>query len=77
MFINRWSILLVNTGDLLPWQHCNNTWNTESCISITQIPENCDNCINFENRTSAAEEFYESVKLSGAKFLMNLFLKRS
>lgn len=51
----------IQTGDLLPWQHCNNEWNTPNCISILQLTD-CvtDDCKHkYENRTSAAEEFYE------------------
>lgn len=48
------------SGDLLPWQHCDNSWNTPNCISILTIAADCDDCKHkYENRTSAAEEFYE------------------
>uniref|UniRef100_T1K392 Transporter n=1 Tax=Tetranychus urticae TaxID=32264 RepID=T1K392_TETUR len=51
----------VIIGDLLPWQHCDNEWNTENCFAVNKII-NCENCTNLipsNTLSTAAQEFFE------------------
>jgi len=57
----------------MPWQHCNNDFNTPSCISMEDIKRECKlgvgkaaanystrvDCSKLSNRTSPTEEFFK------------------
>ncbi|CAG2102584.1 unnamed protein product [Medioppia subpectinata] len=65
-------IKTLTSGDLMPWQHCGNDYNTPNCFSVSQMqaiqcnttddqnPEDPGNCvkINLTNRSSPTEEFF-------------------
>ena len=41
----------------MPWQHCDNEWNTENCYSLIEVMQNRTGA--WENRSSPAQEFFE------------------
>ncbi|XP_065808349.1 sodium- and chloride-dependent GABA transporter 2 isoform X1 [Labrus bergylta] len=43
----------------LPWSHCNNTWNTESCFLFDQLNKTTNVTSLPENATSPVMEFWE------------------
>lgn len=45
--------LMASFTTELPWTHCNNEWNTQSCMLLHQRSG------NVTNATSPAEEFFE------------------
>ena len=59
----------------MPWQHCNNDFNTANCISMDDIRSLCGSrddqgslpqnvsteCAKLSNRTSPTEEFFKYV----------------
>ncbi|XP_069554517.1 sodium- and chloride-dependent GABA transporter 2-like isoform X2 [Brachyistius frenatus] len=44
---------------VLPWSHCNNTWNTDACVSFERHNQTVDASGLPENATSAVVEFWE------------------
>uniref|UniRef100_T1KFZ1 Transporter n=1 Tax=Tetranychus urticae TaxID=32264 RepID=T1KFZ1_TETUR len=53
-------IIVTLTSDLLPWQHCDNEWNTKGCFAVNNLI-NCKNCTNItsQNLSTSAQEFFE------------------
>lgn len=47
----------LRAGERLPWQHCDNEWNTGNCYSLIDVMLNHSSA--WENRTSPAQEFFE------------------
>ncbi|XP_068165842.1 sodium- and chloride-dependent GABA transporter 2-like isoform X2 [Antennarius striatus] len=43
----------------LPWSHCNNTWNTETCVLFQQHNQTANGSSVFVNATSPVMEFWE------------------
>ncbi len=54
----------------VPWAHCNNTWNTESCIdfgvarTLAKMNISLSNHTNISKPTSPAEEYWTYVIVS-------------
>lgn len=62
ILINLYLLLFYFTqGDLLPWQTCDNSWNSPQCFPVSSI-FNCSNCtktLDTTNLSSSAQEFFE------------------
>uniref|UniRef100_A0A3P9L6U2 Transporter n=1 Tax=Oryzias latipes TaxID=8090 RepID=A0A3P9L6U2_ORYLA len=43
----------------LPWSHCNNTWNTNSCVLFQHLNQTANGSSPLENATSPVMEFWE------------------
>ncbi|XP_074594496.1 sodium-dependent dopamine transporter-like [Brevipalpus obovatus] len=53
-------IAILTSGDLLPWQRCDNEWNTKNCFIVSNSVQ-CFNCTHDKSSSSAtsSQEFYE------------------
>uniref|UniRef100_A0A3B3D6U9 Transporter n=1 Tax=Oryzias melastigma TaxID=30732 RepID=A0A3B3D6U9_ORYME len=43
----------------LPWSHCNNSWNTNSCVLFQHLNQSANGSSPLENATSPVMEFWE------------------
>ncbi|KAI2798543.1 Sodium-dependent noradrenaline transporter [Blomia tropicalis] len=67
------------SGDLMPWQHCHNEYNTKSCISMDEIRQLCggtsnESEMNKHNFTSSIECAKLSKRTSPTEEFFNLGL---
>ena len=72
--IIAWALfyLVYSFFDPLPWKGCNNEWNSELCWNGTQLVNATADDVPDANKTSAPQEFYESVLLSHAQITSNI-----
>ncbi|XP_068190814.1 sodium- and chloride-dependent GABA transporter 3-like [Antennarius striatus] len=61
IIIQAWALfyLIFSFSSQLPWATCENTWNTDNCLSLQTSDSNSINQTMLKNTTSAAVEFWE------------------
>ena len=79
--IVAWTIyyLFMSFRAVLPWSHCQNTWNTENCVdsfgdTLNKTAINATTG-NSSKLTTASEEFWEYVFFQFYLFLLHCSLK--
>jgi solute carrier family 6 amino acid transporter-like protein 5/7/9/14 len=81
--IVAWTIyyLFMSFRTVLPWSHCQNTWNTEHCVD--GLGDTLNKTLNAtmgnssEKLTTASEEFWEYVYFQFYLFLLHCSLLKN